>query len=756
MTTSPPSSSSGGRASSAFEHLHEKVQRWVWDRGWRDLRDAQEAAIPPILAGKQDVIIAAATAGGKTEAAFLPLVSKLYGQQVQGIGVLYVAPLKALINDQFGRIEDLCAALEIPVHKWHGDVGTDDKRRVVDQPSGILLITPESLEAMFILRGPRLRRIFEGLCCVVVDELHSFFGTERGRQVQSLLHRMELVLRRRVPRIGLSATLGDMSLAAEILRPGGGPDVVQIVSAATGQELRLQVRGYEHVPPAVRLEQPGSVCEADSSSSLLKVTSGDHVAIAQHLYERLRGADNLVFANSRGVVETYADLLREMCERDRVPNEFLPHHGSLSKALREDVETRLKDRSVPLTAVCTSTLEMGIDIGTVKSVAQIGPPHSVSALRQRLGRSGRRGEPAIMRLYIREPRTNPDGPPEDQLRTSIVQSVATVNLLLERWCEPPEAGSLQLSTLVQQVLSLIAQFGGVRALDAWNTLCQTGPFRSVDQPVFASLLRALAKHDLISQAGDETLLLGLAGERLVGHYSFYAAFDAPEEYSVIAGDRNLGRLPVTIPLAEGEYILFAGRRWCITSVDADKRIVYVSASRAGRVPLFGGQAGIIHDRVRQEMRLVYERGTVPSYLDAEAGRLFMQGVETFRRFKLHQNIVVEDGSTVVVLPWRGDRILSTVLLALLSQGMKVLRTGHGIQVGDTDRNALKEHAHRLVQDGPPLAQALAQAALNKKGGKHCCFLSEDLLDLDYASHSLDVDGAWEVLRNIAADDCAVV
>ena len=364
-------------ASRAFGLLAEPVRRWVYDQGWQSLRDAQEAAIPVLLEGTTDVIIAAATAAGKTEAAFLPVCSRLASDPAPSPGtrVLYVAPLKALINDQYDRLSGLCEHLEIPVHRWHGDVPGSKKSAFLKRPDGILLITPESLEALFVVRGPAVGGLLGALQYVVVDELHAFLGTERGAQLRSLLHRVELAIRRRVPRVGLSATLGDMSLAAGALRPEEPENVRHIVSASGGQDLSVQVRGY--------ITMPRKNNQDDQEA---------HQQIAADLFRVLRGQDNLVFANSRAAAELYAARLREMCEASGAPNEFFPHHGNLSKELREDVEAALKDRGHPTTAVATTTLEMGIDIGSVQSVAQLGAPPSVAALRQRLGRSGRRGE----------------------------------------------------------------------------------------------------------------------------------------------------------------------------------------------------------------------------------------------------------------------------------------------------------------------------------------------------------------------------
>ena len=383
------------------------------------------------------------------------------------------------------------------MHRWHGDVSSSQKRQVLSEPSGILLITPESLEALFVLRGTAIAKLFDSLDFVVVDELHSFIGTERGKQLQSLLSRLELVLRRRIPRIALSATLGDMDLAAEFLRPGRALPTEILVSSESRQEVRLQIRGYRVKAAEPTTQRDGATVDPVDDAAV--------PMIGAHLFEVLRGKDNLIFANSRRNVEIYGDHLRRLCEHARVPNEFWPHHGSLAKELREHGEAVLKDPGVPASVVCTTTLEMGIDIGSVATVAQIGAPPSVAGLRQRLGRSGRRGEPSVMRIYIEEPDLEPDSPPQDRLRSELVMAIAMVRLLMAKWCEPPNAGALHLWTLVQQVLSLIAQYGGATATDAWRVLCRDGAFPAVTESVFIKFLREL-RHSGLRRPGREAFM----------------------------------------------------------------------------------------------------------------------------------------------------------------------------------------------------------------------------------------------------------
>jgi len=360
--------------------------------------------------------------------------------------------------------------------------------------------------------------------------------------MRSLLARLEIALKRPIRRVGLSATLGDMALAKAYLRPDSPANVEQIIAKGGSAELQLQLRGYV-------------AGEKDSEGP----SATD--AIAKHLFDHLRGSDNLVFAGSRQAVEIYSDRLRTLCENEHLPQEFYPHHASLSREHRDFVERRLKEGNTPTTAVCTSTLELGIDIGDVACVGQIGAPYSVASLRQRLGRSGRRaGKPAILRQYAIETELTPTSNFSDRLRLGLLRAIAMIELLLEGWCEPPQSEALHLSTLVHQILSVIAERGGIRAQQLYGLLCQTGPFRQVDTRQFLDVLRALGRAEigLIEQAGDGLLLLGPNGEKLVEHYSFYAVFQTPEEYRLIWDGKELGTLPIDNMIAPGMLSFFQG------------------------------------------------------------------------------------------------------------------------------------------------------------------------------------------------------
>lgn len=733
----PPSSSD---ESQAFCLLDEKIRRWVWDQGWTTLRDAQELAIPPIISGDTDVIIAAATATGKTEAAFLPICSRLLSEEGQDACVVYLSPLKALINDQFSRMEQLCERLDIPVHPWHGDISSGKKKKFLGNPRGILLITPESVESLFVNHGTAIPSLFDNLLYIVVDELHSFIGSERGQQLQSLLHRIEFAIKRRVPRIGLSATIGDIRLASQFLRPNGGTETKMIVSSATGKELQLLLRGYVQIAPVLT---PIENSEVDVQ------VDGSLLDIGLSLFKTMRGSSNLIFANSRNRTEFFADHLRRLCEEQHLPNEFWPHHGSLSKELREDAEAAIKDKYRPASIVCTSTLEMGIDIGSVKSIAQVGVPPSVASMRQRLGRSGRReGDPAILRIYIQEQELNEKSDPSDCLRAGLVQTIAMVRLLLAKWYEPPPTGGLHLSTMVQQLLSLIAQYGGVTAVQAYDVLCKNGPFPHVSQRMFADFLRTLGEQLLIVQASDGVLLHGQLGERIVNHYSFYTAFTTPEEYRLVSGERTLGTIPIDRPIMEGAFLIFGGRRWLVVEVNVSKKVIVLNPAKGGKAPIFGGEAGWVHGRIRQEMFAVYSDKSMPVFLDAQAQKLLVEARENFQRYRLASESMLPLGSATYLFCWMGDRVHDTLAAMVRSKGLKAMNEGVAILVSNSSPEEVRDCLRQLLKEGVPDAYELARSVANKAREKYDLFLTDELLSADYAVSKLEAEGAYKAITRL--------
>lgn len=715
-------------ASSAFQSLHPRIQRYLWTEQWEALREVQELAIPLVLSGDRDVIIAASTASGKTEAAFLPALTHLLNTNEQGL-IVYISPLKALINDQFERLQRLCEDLEVPVWPWHGDISGSIKQRFFKHPRGVLLVTPESLEAMLCNRGTSVAAAFSKLLYVVVDELHAFIGSERGKQLQSLMHRIDVLLRRRTPRLGLSATLGDFSSAGTFLRPGVGNAPALVNASSAGNDLQLIIKGYE---------QPAPISGSDEDPAA-------PAAVAEHLYRVLSGTNNLIFPNSRREVERYTHLLNLLSEQDCKPREFWPHHGSLSKEIRTDTEAALKQKGRPASAICTNTLELGIDIGAVKSIAQIGPPPSVASLRQRLGRSGRRpGEPAVLRGYVIEDAIDAESTLKTRLRLDTVQSTACVLLLLERWFEPPSVNGLHLSTLVQQLLSSIAQYGGLKAAQAYQLLCADhGPFHGLPQDAFAELLCHLGQEQVLIQDGSGLLLHGPVGDKLVNHYTFYAAFSVDEEFRIVAAGKALGTLPVSQLVTVGQRILFGGRTWLVEQIDDAQKTIYVTAAKGGTPPLFNGTGGQVHTQVRQKMRGLYQQEIKPDFLDPTASRFLQEAQSAYRHLSLDGKALLDQGSDALLLTWLGDSANEAIACLLNAQGFasQAGRLGVEISKGARSLDDVIKVLGRVSKMPLPAPETLLHSANNLITQKWDGLLPSRLLRRSYASLKLDLEEA---------------
>lgn len=709
---------SASDALAAYDRLHPEIQRWIHDQGWTELRPVQVAAIQAMLPGEADVVISASTAAGKTEAAFLPALSRTAGDLLSGVAVLYVSPLKALINDQHRRLEGLCERLQVEAVRWHGDAPQGPKQRVLRRPQGVVLITPESLEAMLVRRPGKAHRLFGGLQCVIIDELHAFLQGPRGLQLASLLRRVEALIGRRVQRVGLSATLGDITVATRWLR-SEAPDSVRVVEGGGSPELRLQIRGYLEPPDD---DQPDELESGEGQPKALD-------RIADHLFAVLRGQNNLVFGGSRRTVEALADRLRRRSEAAGVPNEFFPHHGSLSKALREDLEARLKAGSLPTTAIATSTLELGVDIGSVASVAQIGAPRSLSSLRQRLGRSGRReGAPAVLRVYVREKSLTTDADPLDRLRPNVARAVAAVRLLVRQFVETPREDAALATAVLHQTLALLAQRGALRPDVAYRALCGGGPLQAFLPGDYVELLRGMAATDppLLEQGPDGALLLGPLAERIVQGREFYALFETDEEWRLVHGGRALGAIPLSNLMGVGSLLGFAGRRWRVVSVDDRAKVLGVEPHPAGRLPKFDRLYGEpLHDRLAMETREVYLTDDRPPYLDPGAAALLQEGRAAFDDLNLSARSILQAGRDAHIVTWRGSIANGCLAVALATAGLDCEAHDLGVTVADCTPAEVEAVLRRLARS--PSAEDLSAFLQNLRVAKYDELVPEPLL-----------------------------
>lgn len=728
-----------------FELLHPVMQEQLYQMRWRELRPIQSDAIDCIVRRQSHLIISAPTAGGKTEAAFLPIISTMLTQPYDGIGALYVGPLKALINDQFRRLEELCQRSDVPVHKWHGDVSAIAKMKVRTNPTGILLITPESIESLFINHAAKLDRMFGRLAYIVIDELHSFLDNERGAHLRSLLYRLCRVGNSRTRLVALSATFGKeegIQVAHRWLsfRPN---DVVDRVEAPSDQRLlRYQVKGYLRLASVDGAEIPSD------GTVTSDVTDADR-CMTRDLFTVFSDHTGLIFGNSKPQLEFHADLLARHCEYLGKRNQYRVHHGSLSKLEREGTEEALRS-DIPTVAFCTSTLEMGIDVGNVSVVGQIGPPWTVASLTQRMGRSGRHESDAMdLRMFIEEDEPGPNSSLVDRLFPSLLQAVAMSELLLfQKWSEPPFAARLCISTLVQQVMSVVAQFGGVRAEILYDHLIAGGAFQNVDQTLFLMVLKSMGESDLLEQASSGELILGLIGERIVRSKDFYAAFRTNEEYSVVDSGRNVGSIDVLPGSEIDQYLILAGRRWKVVSVDHERKSIQVVPSSGGRVPRFKASGGAdIHPRVRQEMRRLLFDDQTPRYLDENSAKMLALARRCAVDANVNQSQYHWDGRECTWFTWTGTKIQRTLMSYARSAGMEVLDRDIALVFPGMNESGVIQLFQQML-DERPSATDLARRTFARSLEKYDPFLENEIQVISFARNCLDVEAALACLRQL--------
>lgn len=645
-----------------FQRLAPFIQEYIYQHGWEELRPVQVEACRVLFESESHLLLASGTASGKTEAAFLPILTLLTEKPSTSVGVLYIGPTKALINDQFFRLEGLLTESQVPVWHWHGDVSASHKSKLLKHPQGILQITPESLESMLINRVNELGHLFGDLRFVVIDEVHIFMGSDRGRQILCQLKRLEKFMPEPPRRVGLSATLGDYSLAevwlqADTTRP------VQTANPQAGRKLRLALTHFW---------EPASDSQDDAETENTTVPNATDDPYYQFVYtQSLERQKCLIFANSRHDTEDIIANLRQIAQHHQQPDIFHVHHGSIGPTLREGAEEAMRDPDAKAVTAATVTLELGIDLGQLERVIQLGAPFSVSSFLQRLGRSGRRGSPAEMYLVNREQIPPARAALPRQIPWSLLQSIAIMQLYLqEKWIEPIPLPRYPFSLLYHQTMSILAGSGELSPARLAQQALTLPPFQHVSQEDFRTLLRHLLETDHLQQTETKGLIIGLAGEKVVRNFRFYAVFPDNEEFTVRHKAKEIGT--IVIPPPPGERFRLAGRTWEVLDVDAKRRLVFVERVSGKVSSVWSGAGGEIHTKIVQRMKQVLTSNESYTYLQPEAQERLASARRLALQSGLHEtNIVDAGGDSFFLFPWMGTvahRTLDRYLKKLKQEG----------------------------------------------------------------------------------------
>ncbi len=749
-----------------FYRLAPFIQDFIYREKWEELRPIQVDAISAILDTPNHVLITSGTASGKTEAAFLPILTDLFERPSSSIGAMYIGPLKALINDQFHRLERLLEDSSIPVQSWHGDVSQSKKQRFLRSGQGILQITPESLEAMLINRQTELSRLFGDLRYVVLDEVHALIGSDRGRQVLCQLQRLARYQTRPARRIGLSATLGEPTLASAWLAGGTDCQVTHINDIVSRRKVML---GLEHFIRAREDdwvdgsdEESPQTDVGDASASLtIQPASEEELSdepvvdetaeMFQHMAKLVdSNRKTLIFANSRNAAEEIIHNLRRLAGVEGEDEDsYYVHHGSISATLRERAEQDMRDPNKKACVAATVTLELGIDIGSLDQVLQLNATNTVSSFVQRLGRSGRRGGDAKMFFYSSENEPKPNATLGERIPWGLLQTIAIIQLYIEeKWIEPPDIPTLPTSILYHQTMSIITAQTELTPPELAEQVLSLSPFNQVSLDHFRELLRYLLQIEHLERVEGGGLIIGRAGERLVNHYRFYATFEDETGYMVREGTREIGSVQ-SLPIV-GDRFRLAGRAWKVIDVDEDKKIIHVERVRGKAQAHWTGGDRTIHTRISQSICRILKEDTIYSYLHTKAIRRLKSARELAHSSHMTTQPILDlGGGRFMLLPWQGTREINTIKLLLEYGGIKILSHPFYLEAEISSLDLLKERIKAILRNIPQpheLIKKLTRQMLQMN--KYDRYVPESLLRTAYCSNHIDLESAAASLERL--------
>ena len=719
---------------SAFERYARFIQEYIYRKRWTDLREVQVEACEAIMDTDNHVIIASGTASGKTEAAFFPILTILDLNPSDSIGVMYIGPLKALINDQFERLNELLDEVEMPVWSWHGDVSQSHKKKALKTAKGVLQITPESLEALLMKHPGDVRKLFSDLRFIVIDEIHALMGEDRGLQVLCLINRLEKISGCLPRRIGLSATLNDYESAMKFLSAGSQVEAISVGIKSHKRTISLCAESF--------------ILPKNEKIALEELNR-----YRTFLYDNCHDKKCLIFTNSRADAEKTIDAMKQEAKHRRERDVFYVHHGSISADLRKQAEEALRENDGPTVAAATLTLELGIDIGDLDSTIQIGSPYSCSSFVQRLGRSGRRtgkSQMMFLNLFEESGKNHLDSLPWDLLR-----SIAIIQLYLEeRWVEPFSKKKKPFSLLAHQTLSILMTYGELMPPELARKVLLLPAFKdliTVDE--YRELLQFMIEQDYLQRIDNGGIIVGLKGEKICNFYSFYAVFSEEETYRVLSSEGEIGTLNNCPEI--GEVFILGGRAWSVISIDEDRKIIYVNHAKSSRVPSWQGEGGDINAKIIVKIKQILESDASYPYLREKASKLLEDSRKIAKETNItNKNMIKYAEKSYYICPWTGTKEIRSIAKLLLHELKDELDVRSVENFGyyltftsGLDEQELMQKLHQITCDN-----ISPEAVLGDKEvpyiDKYDYMVPNHLLRTAYVYNQLDVSKAISILNEL--------
>jgi len=709
---------------SVYDKLAPFIQEYIYRNRWQELREVQVAACDIIFNTDHNLLIATPTASGKTEAAFLPIITEIYNKPPASVGVLYIAPLKALINDQFVRIEELLDEAHIPVTKWHGDASQTAKSRLLSLPKGVLQITPESLEAMLMKRKQSVIKLFSDLRFVIIDEVHNFIASDRGVQLSSILERIQNLTGNTPRRIGLSATLGDVLVAEKWLNNGTKRKCSTPLVNEGRRKAQLMLSHFY--------------------TNKEKIDDESWESYFESLYQLTRGKKSIIFSNSRSEVEKNINRLKLIAEKKKERDVFHVHHGSISAENREYAEEQLRTSDLPLVAGATVTLELGIDLGDLERIVQTGSPHSVSSLSQRLGRSGRRSGVSQMCFVFNED-ISPKGEVfYKSINWGFIKCIALIELYRENWLEPLRVEQFPYHILFHQTMSVLYSFGDTSPELLAQKVLSGQTFSHISQDDYRELIKHLIEIEVLEKTQESKLAIGKKGEWLTNNFEFYSVFVVPVEYSVRDGVQEIGVLNQAFPV--GERFILNGKTWEILEIDDDKKVLYVKfVGGKSTVNWDGAYVGETHTKVLQKMREVLVSGEEYGYLHESAANRLSEIRNIIRQsdvfgVKHRTDVVMLSPKRFAIFPWLGSRAFNALDYTLQMYGVQVTESSNDdifICVNASSADEVYSVLAKIKSDSF-FAEALPVSDKLIYQGKYGNFIPQSLTRKRYLDNSISI------------------
>lgn len=614
--------------STSFSLLSKRLQQGIIDRlGWKSLRAVQEDSIPEILAGK-NVIIQAATAGGKTEAAFFPILSTIFDEGLLPVSVIYISPIRALLNNQEYRIKKLGSLIGVDAFKWHGEVSSGEKKHFKLNPEHIIATTPESLEVLLMNLDKLYNNLFENIRFVVIDEVHYFAGNDRGIQLMSIIERIQQYSKFDIQRIGLSATIGNPN---------------ELLDWMQGSSKRKK-----------SWIQPNSSAKKRTKLFIRYLEEWSEDELSEKVLPILRNKKSLFFADSRSLAEKIANTIHEMGLNSRL------HHSSISKLYREQTEHLLQKENEIMVA-CTSTMELGIDVGDLDLILQYNAPNTVSSFLQRLGRTGRRKGKVAHYEFL------------TVSKEAFLKSIALIELARRKWVESVHFPLHSYHVLIQQVFSSIKENNGASQLQLLQLLKYRLNFSEIKENEFVQFLDELVSSNYLELVDGMYFLSDKLDEKFSrrNYMDICSVFETTKEFVVKFQNRDIGTLDpwfVNIYYKETEPFVFIlnGLVWKAIEFDFNRFIIHVKEAEKGAIPIWQGSGQKVSFEIAQQILKILSSYENYPYLDQNSNKKLKEYRTDFHYFGMKPGYIVieEEPKGYIIYTYAGDEINYTIATLL--------------------------------------------------------------------------------------------